>query len=89
MAAVPIRRREFDLDGLLDALAEKITARLRPESSPMPRLLTLREAGAMLGRSADAMQKLVARGEIRVIRTGRRIHITREDLDDWIARNRE
>jgi excisionase family DNA binding protein len=52
------------------------------------RLLTVKEAAAYIGRSEQAIQHLIHKRELIVVRTGRRVHIDRGDLDRWIEANK-
>jgi excisionase family DNA binding protein len=55
------------------------------------KLLTAREAAAYLGISEPRMRRLVAAGEIAVIRNkrGRLAGCYAEDLDAWVGRRRQ
>jgi excisionase family DNA binding protein len=78
----------FDIDRLLDALAEKVAARLRGQvagpAAVTPRLLTVEEAGRYLGRSKESVQHLVAGGKVPTVRSDRRVFLDVRDLDAWI-----
>lgn len=83
----------FD-DRFVTALATEIVARINPQiqrrNGPMPnRLLTVKEAAAYIGRTEQALQHLIHRREITVVRKGRRVHLDRSDLDRWIETNKE
>jgi excisionase family DNA binding protein len=89
-------RRRFDelptsvslFEQLLDALADRVADRLEarmPSASPK-RLLTLKQAGEMIGRSAGAVNQLVKRGELRSVKCGRRVHIEISEIEAWIDR---
>jgi excisionase family DNA binding protein len=55
-----------------------------------PRLLTLEQAGAYLGRTRRAVEAMVARRELPLVRAraGGRRHLDVRDLDGWIGRNK-
>lgn len=74
------------LDSFLDILAEKVAARIQIQPAQTKRLLTLKQAGEMIGRSAGAVNQLVKRGELRGVVCGRRIHIQIKEIEDWIER---
>jgi excisionase family DNA binding protein len=70
------------LDALADAIAERVLARIRQDEEP--RLLSVNEAAAYIGRTSKALRHLIAIGTIPAIREGSRIHLDRADLDRWI-----
>jgi excisionase family DNA binding protein len=70
------------LDALVDAIAERVAARLN--QSKDPRLLNVDEAAAYIGRTPKALRHMIASGAIAVVREGSRLHLDRADLDDWI-----
>ena len=82
----------FDIDGLLDALAEKVAVRLRAElecrtattATVRPRLLTVDQAATYLGRSKASVQHLISDQAIPVVRHDRRVFLDVRDLDGWI-----
>ena len=85
-SAVRLDDRRVTLDTLLDALADKVAARIQPQPSSRKLLVTLKEAGEMIGRSAGAVNQLVKRGELRAIVCGRRIHLQTKEIEEWIER---
>ena len=81
----------FDIDALLDALADKVAARLRSEldrngsaAGIRPRLLTVDQAATYLGRTKTSMQHLISDRAIPVVRHDRRVFLDIRDLDNWI-----
>jgi excisionase family DNA binding protein len=78
------------LELLVDAIAEKVAAKVRAElarsqtSQIQPVLLNVKDAAVYLGRSEQALQHLIFQNELPVIRSGRRVHLDRRDLDKWI-----
>ena len=76
------------------ALATEIAARIIPQiekgngKQRAARLLTVREAAAYIGRSEQAVQHLIFKRELIVVRRGRRVHLDRGDLDQWIEANK-
>jgi excisionase family DNA binding protein len=67
------------LDGLADAIAERILARLH--QTEQPRLLSVAEAATYLGRTQKALRLMVANGNVPAVREGSRVHLDRADLD--------
>ncbi|MBY0504441.1 MAG: helix-turn-helix domain-containing protein [Bryobacteraceae bacterium] len=80
------------LDPLVDAIAERVAARVRAELSArtavVPVLLNVKDAGVYLGRTEQAVQHLIFQKELPVVRVGRRVHLDRRDLDAWIEKNK-
>ena len=70
------------LDALADAIAARVAARLN--QSEEPRLLSVDEAAAYIGRTPKALRHMISTGAIPVVREGSRVHLDREDLDQWI-----
>jgi excisionase family DNA binding protein len=52
-------------------------------------MLTLRETAAELRLGSTKTWQLCARGELPVVRLGRRVLVTRTDLDAYISAHRE
>lgn len=80
-------------DTFVALLARTISAEIikqLPRSTPgvQPALLTVEEAGTYLGRTAFAVQHLIAERVLPVVRVGRRVHLHRADLDRWIEKNK-
>lgn len=83
----------FD-ERFVTALATEIAARINPQiqrrtSPTINRLLPVKEAAAYIGRTEQALQHLIHKREIVVVRKGRRVHLDRNDLDRWIESNKE
>lgn len=77
------------------ALAAELAARIVPEirhgnrtTRSTTRLLTVKDAATYIGRTEQAVQHLIHRRELVVIRKGRRVHVDRSDLDRWIEANK-
>ena len=82
----------FDED-FVTALAVQIAARINPQlqrrnGNPVTRLLTVKDAAEYIGRTEQALQHLIHKREIVVVRKGRRVHLDRSDLDRWIEANK-
>lgn len=87
VAIRPVKDEERILDRFLDLLAEKVANRIQPAPASGGKLLvTLKEAGVMIGRSPGAVGQLVKRGELRAIICGRRIHLQTKEIEEWIER---
>ena len=56
---------------------------------PAPRLLDYKAAGAYLSLSYWSLRELVLNGEIPHLKFGKKVLIDKEDLDQWITRNKE
>lgn len=81
----------FTLEALLDALAERVAAKVRAEfaagglsGTVGPRLLTVEQAASYLGRSKEALEHMVASAKIPTVRIDRRVFIDVRDLDRLI-----
>jgi excisionase family DNA binding protein len=70
------------LDGLLDAIAARVMARLN--QSAEARLMNVKEAAAYIGRSPKALRHMIDSSAIPCVREGSRVHLDRPDLDRWI-----
>jgi excisionase family DNA binding protein len=70
------------LDALADTIAERVSARLN--QSQEPRLLTVDDAAAYIGRTPKALRHMIASGTVPAVREGSRVHLDRADLDRWI-----
>jgi excisionase family DNA binding protein len=82
---------EFTFEAFLDAVAERVAAKVRNELGPgglsatvAPRLLTVEQAAGYLGRSKEAVEHMVASGKIPTVRTDRRVFIDVRDMDRLI-----
>ena len=76
-------------------LASQLAAKILPQihngngrSKAAPRLLTVKDAANYIGRTEQALQHLIHRRELVVVRRGRRVHLDRGDLDRWIETNK-
>ena len=76
-------------------LASQIAAKILPQihngngrSKAAPRLLTVKDAASYIGSTEQAVQHLIHRRELVVVRRGRRVHLDRGDLDRWIESNK-
>lgn len=80
----------FDLLALLDALAERVAARIQTHTATRrsPRLLTIDAAAEYLGRSRHSIDHMVRSGKLPSVRADRKIFLDRRDLDRWIEQNK-
>jgi excisionase family DNA binding protein len=86
----------FNLDNILTALADAVADRVAERlaqatngSAIRPRLLSIEQGAAYLGRSEEAMRHLIQAGKIPTVRADRRIYIDIVDLDRWIEHNKQ
>ena len=85
------------IDALLDALADRVVAKIRAvlalyfdtSTTVRPRLLSVEQAAVRIGRTKQSVQHMVAEGKLPVVRDGRRVFLDIEDLDRWIEANKE
>ena len=84
------------IDALLDALAERVAAKIRTELAQngdsnqiKPRLLSIEQAATYLGRSAHSVRYLVATGKIPCVRLDKRVFIDARDLDQLIEAKKQ
>jgi excisionase family DNA binding protein len=81
------------MTALVSAIAAEVVKQIEPRIASLtpnviqPALLTVKQAGAYLGRSEQAVQHLIFEKQIPVVRSGRRVHLRRTDLDRWIDEN--
>jgi len=83
-------------DQFLDVLADKIAglvagkvlAQMNKSQGHQKALLTIAEAAHYIGRSKPALENLIYNRQIPVVRRGRRVHLHKQDLDDWINKHR-
>jgi excisionase family DNA binding protein len=84
-----------DLDEIVDRLAALIAVRVQSSIGASTgrgriaaRLLAVKEAADYIGRTEQAVQHLIHKRELIVVRRGRRVHLDRADLDQWIDANK-
>jgi excisionase family DNA binding protein len=77
--------KDLAFDRLLDLLAERLANRLSQEPGRLyPRLLTVEQAAAYLGRTPEAIQNLTHSGKIPTVIDDRLVFLDRLDLERWI-----
>jgi excisionase family DNA binding protein len=74
---------------IVEQIAEAVKAKLLPHlqnggSKITPRLLTVKQASELIGRSESALYKLVARREMFCVRHGRNLRFDVKEIDRWI-----
>jgi excisionase family DNA binding protein len=81
---------ESILTSLADLVAERVSARMGGTGSAAiaPRLLSVEQAAAYIGRTKDSVQSMAANGKLPIVRADRRIFFDRRDLDRWIEDNK-
>ena len=72
------------LDVLIEVLAEAVAQRLANRSTEPAKLLGVREAAARLGVSERTIRELVATGELRSLRVGRRRLVPVDAIADYV-----
>ena len=83
------------LDLLVDAIADRVADKVRSslaarasDQAVQATLLNVKEAAIYLGRSEQSVQHLIFKRDLPVVRFGRRVHLDRRDLDEWIENNK-
>jgi excisionase family DNA binding protein len=86
----------YTLEALLDEIAARVASKVRGELSASaaatalrPRLMTVEQAAIYLGRTKEAVQHMVNSGKIPTVRSDRRVFLDVQDLDRWIAENKQ
>jgi hypothetical protein len=85
----------FSFDLLVDALAERLAAKLRPElghansTGIKPRLLDVKGAAAYLSRSQGSIRHLIEVGVIPTVPLDGRIFVDIQDLDAIIGKAKQ
>jgi excisionase family DNA binding protein len=78
----------FDLsEHDLDALAERLTERIRPTDEPSSDWITLEPAAEYLGRTPMALRLMARRGQVpwhQPTGPGGRIYFSKAELDAWV-----
>jgi hypothetical protein len=82
LAIATIRSRRLNGSSITDLLITIIT----PEA-PMPKLLTLAQAGAILDRSPETLRKQAQRGSLRAILVGRTYVVTPAEVERYRREN--
>jgi excisionase family DNA binding protein len=83
-----------DTSDFARTLAAEVATLLKPTLARFsgthiqPALLNVKQAAIYLGRTEQAMEHLIFRRELPVVRVGRRVHLHRADLDAWIEKNK-
>lgn len=89
--AIPKADLEPLLDALVERVAAKVVARLKSNdvaATIKARLLTVEQAATYLGRTPEAVQHMVSGGKLRAVRPDRRVFLDVRDLDRWIEDNK-
>jgi helix-turn-helix protein len=83
------------IDAMLDTLTAKVAEKIRADLSRQdnetlikPRLLSIEQAAAYLGRTEDAIRHTINTAKITTVRSDRRIFLDAVDLDHWIESNK-
>jgi excisionase family DNA binding protein len=81
------------LDALVSAIAAEVVRQLEPMLASLtprviqPALMTVKQAAEYLARSEQAIQHMIFQKQLPTVRSGRRVHLRRTDLDAWIEKN--
>ena len=86
----------FNLDALIDKMAERVVARLKGQINQAPnvhvvrpRLLTVEQAGQYLSRSSASVRHLINAGKLPVARLDGRVFLDVVDLDRIIEESKQ
>jgi hypothetical protein len=76
----------FDFEALLDALAERVSAKLAGRLAAggphtAPRLLNVEQAAAYMGCSPHSIRHQITAGKLPAVRRDRRVFLDVKDLD--------
>ena len=80
---VPVGLQSLDTKSLEDGKPDQESVVLSP------RLLSYRAATVYLSVGYSTVRHMVLSGTVPHIKSGRRVLIDREDLDDWIEKSKE
>jgi hypothetical protein len=75
------------VSALVAAIAAEVVRQIEPKLARItpnvvqPALLDVKQAGTYVGRSEQAIQHLIFERQIPVVRSGRRVHLRRSDLE--------
>ena len=75
-------------DPTLEVLVKAVLKEVMSTGLVQPALLTVKQAAVYLGRSEQSIQHLIFNRELPVVRSGRRVHLHKRDLDAWIEKNK-
>jgi len=85
----------LSIDAMLDTLATKVAEKIRADllrqdngTLIRPRLLSIQQAAAYLGRTEEAIRHMINTAKIPSVRSDRRIFLDAVDLDHWIESNK-
>jgi len=84
-----------DMNAIIDAVAARLLGRMREDgavfapSGIRPRLMTVEQAAAYIGRTKEAVQLVISSGKLPTVRTDRRVFVDVEDLDRWIREHKQ
>jgi len=71
---------DIDLDRIADAIADRVSHRLKHMSTPAPKYYSRAEAAKMLGVSPSTLDRRVADGTIQAKRINRRVVFSSDSL---------
>ena len=78
--------RPFDLDPLIDAIADRVAIKIlerlpAPPAGDVPLLLTVGQAAIKLGRTVPAVEHLIRERRLPVVRFDRRVMLDMRDIE--------
>jgi hypothetical protein len=79
---------EAYMDELAELVAAKVEERMRKAPVMHPRLLTVEQASIVLGRSPDAVRKMVMTGKLKNASPDGRVQIDTKDIDILITNSK-
>ena len=84
----------FNLEPVLDSLADRVSARLvehlRGDGRGIEqRLLNVNDAARYLGRSRASVRHMIADGGLPIVRSDHRVFLDIRELDKWIDEHRQ
>jgi excisionase family DNA binding protein len=75
-------------DRIATEVADRVAGKLQKSAPVQKALFTVGEAALYIGRSKSAVQNMIHDRVLPVVRNGRRVHLLKRDLDDWIEKHR-
>lgn len=75
-------------DRIASEVAERVSGKLQKSAAVQKVLFNVGEAAVYIGRSKSAVQNMIYDRDLPVVRNGRRVHLLKKDLDEWIEKHR-
>jgi excisionase family DNA binding protein len=80
---------ESALNVIVDAIAARLLEKISTHLPAKKRLVSVREAAALLGCSQEAIRNKVASGELRAVRHDRHLRFDMRDLEQLIDNSKD